>query len=260
MGELLAWVGGPKAIIGLFIPLLAMAARRSASLYVRYRVLGLGSNRLDVVLTSSRQKDDPDVGFARPTTGRGSVQAFGAVVRSVGRYYRRLPVKVQFSSRVDGRLDADLVCIGGPRANEVTASILASDQVRGVLLRFDDLHRCLTVGTTVIEDYDLGSVDGVPSRDIGMLLICRSPFTVRPRRALVCCGFTSYGTAGTADWFFGDVLTDSWHRPLARRFGIPRWRLEPGACFVAVLEFQISHGTVIGERVLSSRLYHPATP
>src|SRR5436305_1006066 len=130
--KLLNFVGGPKAIIGLCIPLVAIAGRKCAKLYVRYRILGLASGELDVVLTSSAARTEPGVGFARPTTGKGSVQAFGFVVKAVGRYYRTLPIKVHFSSPVGSRLTADLICIGGPRANSVTAAVLKSTVVNAV--------------------------------------------------------------------------------------------------------------------------------
>lgn len=190
---------------------------------------------MPVVLTSSAPVNDPAVGFARPTTGMGSVRGFGTAVRALGRYYRKTPINVHFSSQVDGKLDAELITIGGPRANRVTATVLKS--------------------AVQSEDYDTAPVSGVPTSDIGMLLMCRSPFSIRQRHSVVCCGFTTYGTFGTAEWFFDEVLADSWRRPLAKQFGIPRWGMRLDRCYVAVVEFQISNGKVIGERVLLSEVF-----
>jgi hypothetical protein len=256
MADLLALVGGPKAIVGLLLPLAAIAARRLAAVSARYRILGFSAGRLDVVLTASASRTDPDVGFARPTTGKGSVQAFGTVVRAVGRYYRKLPITVHFASRLENRLDADLICVGGPRANKVTAAVLKA-QAAGILpdLRFDDVGYCLRVGDLTIDGYPLRAANGVPTKDIGMLLMCASPFSVRRRHAVVCCGFTSYGTAGTAEWFFGEVLADSWRHPLAKEYGIPRRGLRFGRSYVAILEFEIADGIVIGEKVLLSKVF-----
>jgi hypothetical protein len=256
MGDLLDLVGGPKAIIGLLLPLLAIAVRKLAALAARYRILGFSARRLDVVLTASEPRDDPDVGFARPTTGKGSVQAFGTVVRAVGRYYRKLPITVHFASRLENRLDADLICIGGPRANKVSAAVLKAQAENGLPdLLFDDAGYCLRVGDLTIDGYPLRAANGVPTKDVGLLLMCPSPFSVQRRHAVVCCGFTSYGTAGTADWFFGEVLADSWRHPLAKEFGIPRRGLRAGRSYAAVLEFDIADGIVIGEKVLLSKVF-----
>lgn len=210
---------------------------------------------MPVVLTSSAPVNDPAVGFARPTTGMGSVRGFGTAVRALGRYYRKTPINVHFSSQVDGKLDAELITIGGPRANRVTATVLKSAVQSVPGLHFDDVNRCITVGGLTIEDYDTAPVSGVPTSDIGMLLMCRSPFSIRQRHSVVCCGFTTYGTFGTAEWFFDEVLADSWRRPLAKQYGIPRWGMRLDRCYVAVVEFQISNGKVIGERVLLSEVF-----
>lgn len=259
--DLFNLLGGVKAVGGLLVPLAAVGMKKSAARYARHRLLGLAAHRLDVMLTSSGMRNDPDVGFARPTTGRGSVQAFGTAVRAIGRYYRALPITVHFASRVYNTLDGDLLCIGGPRANEVTAEVLDSAVLRRIsAMRFDDVHYCARIGDLMVDRYDLDAVNGVPRRDMGILLMCANPLTTKPRRAVVCCGFTSYGTAGVAKWFFDDVLTDSWRRPLAKAYGIPRRRIRADQCYVAVLEFRISDGTVIGEQVIFSGVFSAGQP
>jgi hypothetical protein len=261
MTDFFALLGGSKTLIALLIPLSAFVSNRLYALYTRYRILGFGADELDVVLPASDGRPDPVVGFTRPTIGIGSVRALGVLARAIGRYYRRLPLNVHFASRVDARLGGDVVAIGGPRANRVSAEILASQPVIEVAnLSFDDVHRSLRMDGFNVAGYDTDQKDGVPRRDLGILLICASPFSVRRRRAVLCCGFTSYGTAGAAQWFFSDVLNDSLSHPLARSCNIPRRRMPAGSCYVAVLEFRISSGTVIGSQVLFSKLYRATSP
>lgn len=250
MTDLLDLIGGPRALVGVLIPLIGFAARRIYVVYVRYRIVGLGAQCLDVVLTASDSAAGEGRGITRPTTGLGSVQALSVIARAMGRYYKKLPFNVHLATRVESRLQGDLISVGGPRLNRITADLLRSQSH----VEFDDVRMMARVGEFCVSDYDLQIADYKPTRDLGMVMICVSPFAAHPSRSVLCCGFTSYGTAGAAQWFFGEILNDKFGHPLARKASIPLRGVPLTHCYVAVLEVTVIDGRVIGQRVLKTSL------
>jgi hypothetical protein len=248
LAEIFNDAGGWGTVVAILLPTLAFGGRRASELYTRYRLLGFGSRRLDVILPASVPLSDERAGITRPTTGMGSVRAFGYIARAIGRYYRKLPLVVQFSSAIAGRLDADVVSIGGPGSNLVTAEILRSLALKAEAVFFNESTRSVRAPGLSISDYDLGVVGGYPTRDLGLLLICANPFADGRGRAIICCGLTSYGTAGTAQWFFEDVLRPARFWPAGHSIR-PR-RLGKDESFVALIEVSVANGTIMGTRTL----------
>jgi hypothetical protein len=250
MIDLFQTLGGPKVIVALLIPLVGVAARKVYLLYVRHRILGFGTHGLDVVLTATNASAGEGRGIARPSTGIGSVHALTIIANVMGRYYARLSIDVHLASRVESRLQGDLVCIGGPRLNAVTEKVLRSFTD----VSFDDVGMHVASDDFVIKEFDLKIRNGKPARDVGLVFVATNPLATRRRRLVLCCGMTSYGTAAAAQWLFGDVMSDSLHRPASRKYGVP-WRgVRADEFYTAILEFEMLDGRAIGQRVLHKSL------
>lgn len=240
LGPLPGLVG--QGLFGLALATAVTAVVRALThRYARHSMLGFGGNGVDVVLPASDPRGVATGGVTRPTTGKGSVQAMGEVARAVGRYYGKLRFTVHVAT-LEGPLTADLVCIGGPRANEVTRKLFATSRIRDIPgFAFDDVTFSLTVTDRVESTYDLEiGADGVPGRDLAVVISTANPYQPS-NRAIICCGFSSYGTRGAAEWFFGDVMAEASRKPWARPYGVPRGD-EP---WIAVLDFQVTGGRVM---------------
>lgn len=153
---------------------------------------GADARRLTVVVASSA---DVDTGqYTRPTTGVGQVRAMSLLVPLLVRAYRDVDLQqVNLSAHTPGRdLETDLLLLGGPKSNEITARALAS---------LPDLP--LTVDGNLIgwngARYE-GAVDGDRVvRDYGYVVRAPSPFAPG-RRLVVVAGSHTFGTVAAARW------------------------------------------------------------
>ena len=64
-------------------------------------------------------------------------------------------------------------------------------------------------------DWVAKAKSGPPPDDFGLIVAWRSPFTAQRRRAFLCAGFTSYGTAAAAEYLIRDLCHSKCrgHRP-----------------------------------------------
>ncbi len=204
---------------------------------------------LDVVVTTSMTTVS-SIGAAvvRPLTGVGGVLGTAHVARMLGKYYRRKALRVHLSERIVNRLDSDVVLLGGPAKNRFARRLLEVLVPEGV--EFDDNRLRAQVGETTIAFETLPIDEGMPNRDVGFVVVTRSPFADHPRVAVLCCGFTSYGTAAAAEWLFGDV-----HRMSRRKraqLGLD-WKADrKTGGFVGLLDIELSRGRPAAIRLMRS--------
>jgi hypothetical protein len=173
---------------------------------------------VDVVLTTSAIRDhtvedsfDHKVVVSRPITGYGQVTGLVSCVRLLSTFYRKKPLRVHLSGFERNRIEGDLVCLGGPIRNKVTQRVLEAyfRSYENPTIHFDDAARTLRIDGDrpfLEEDFDPGVRDGAPATDLGLILLTsRRPTADGISRAIVCAGFTTYGTAAAAEYAFSDL-------------------------------------------------------
>jgi hypothetical protein len=210
---------------------------------------------IDIVVTTSDQATS-HVGAAvqRPTTGLGQILGLTHATRALTRLYGRdTRPSPHFSTRV-GRhqLDRDLILLGGPAKNAVTGRLLAAlaGQHPELDLAFDDRTGHIRVGGYEAA-LDTSALGDPPARDLAIIVATQNPFAAEERRrAILCCGLTSYGTAAAADVLF-ERLTRTRARPrtIAWWYRVIAWP----RCFLAVLEIEDPAGQTTATRMVYLR-------
>jgi hypothetical protein len=212
------------------------------------RFLQFGAHEaVDVVLTTSAiAVPAQGAPVTRPLTGIGQVDSIGFFARALGAHYRKKPLRIQMSSYVRARLDADLVVIGGPAKNRVAKEFLeAIDSTFPELrLQFDDIGCNLTFSEKeIVRDFNpLEGVDGkgFPVFDIGLIIGWRNPYTHNWKRAFMCAGFTTFGTAAASEYLFSEILAR--HTGLnAAIGGVGKQKRYP-RCFIEIISVRFSEG------------------
>jgi hypothetical protein len=211
--NLVTAVGGPAVLIGLVRWFGVRRGERS--------VLGLQTNDdpLDVVITTSGYSPSAvgPTGFARYTTGFGQVIGLATIATRLRSSYRGKRLRVQFSERVS---DAphDLVILGGLDGNDYAIRLVAEmkrvfgDQV----FHYNDRGSTdLVVGGLRCTPFDLRITEGIVRQDLGIVIFWRNFLIEDWRRALLCFGFTTYGTAEAVRFAF-DIVTPSGIRSVLR--------------------------------------------
>ena len=144
--------------------------------------------------------------YNRPTTGIGQAKALAQISPSLTKAWRDIDVQsVYFAEEIAGSdLETDLILIGGPKTNALTARVL--DLVGEDLGVRQDESRIM-VGDKHLE----GEVDdhgtGV---DYGLVMRIRNPFS-SGRRLIVLSGSHTFGTVAAAR-FMASAPLPSEHR------------------------------------------------
>lgn len=220
---ILALVGAAPPIVTGFVQWGRWIAKQVGG----HPVLGLRRGEtVDLVVTTSAVVPSAHgVPVSRPMTGHGQIIGMMHAVRSIVRFYgRSTQPTVHFSERIEQpQLDRDLVVLGGPAKNSITKKLLSALMRRypRAEVEFDDVKGVIGFGgRTVVEGAVDPSVGELPE-DFALVVGMRNPFDPSgSSRALLCCGFTSYGTGAAAELLF-ERLT------MART----RFRLMPGTKF-----------------------------
>jgi hypothetical protein len=228
IGLLLTVIGAMPALIGVAVWLTRYRFARKILAFQP-------AEHIDVVITTTATHQNSR-GVRRATTGIGQVAGIAAFARSLNHFYRRKPLKVHMSVRVTNRLDHDLLLLGGPQNNGLSRVFL--EHVRAshqdIPIVFDDEQFSVQVGDFQITGFEPKIEDGVPVEDLALIMFERNPFAPEWRRAILCSGFTSYGTGAASEYLFQDLLGDR-----SRRFKrIERkWTSQCGFIMVVRLYF-----------------------
>lgn len=199
-----------------------------------------------VTLTSdlSLSKRGPRV--RRATTGHGQVQGIAECAQCVGHFYWRKRLKVYMSRQVANPLTNDLVILGGLIGNEIAELFVSHlcDSFGRTIFSFNDVGTMdVTLDNHIVEGYNLHLTSaGSITRDLGAVIIWRNPFSVAWRRAIMCIGFSSYGTADAARWVFRELIPISatdWIKTFGQYSNIRR-AVHRKECCLILLEFQYS--------------------
>ncbi len=129
------------------------------------------------------------------------------------------------SEPLQERLENDLICLGSPRTNGVTADVMAElgDTCPAA---FDGRQIIWKEGDGPAETFDGVIVDGRVTSDVGLVVRAQNPF--RPgRTVIVLAGSHTFGTIAAARYFCEQL-----NAPFKRR---PRF-------FAAVVEAQVRDG------------------
>jgi hypothetical protein len=165
--------------------------------------------------------------YERPATGIGQVRALALLMPSLRRTYSDLRVRnIYLSSEpLQERLENDLICLGSPKTNGVTAYVMA--ELGGACpAAFDGSQIAWEEGAGPAETFDGVIVDGKVTSDVGLVVRAQNPF--RPgRTAIVLAGSHTYGTIAAARFFCEQL-----NAPFKRW---PRF-------FAAVVEAQVHDG------------------
>ncbi|MEV0620013.1 hypothetical protein AB0I81_42310 [Nonomuraea sp. NPDC050404] len=202
---------------------------------------------IDLVLTtSSVTAAVHGVPANRPLTGYGQVRAVASCVRALASLYPRKNVNIHLSGFIRNRLDRDLVVLGGPAKNEAAAAMLDDFLLAHDLQRFsfDDVADTLEIADHdrhfEVKDFDPRITDGYPANDHGLIIVTyHHGKSGRRYRSILCAGFTTYGTAASAEYLFGDLVRLSARR-FAERTGIRSPRRSHA--FVIVVSARFSRG------------------
>ena len=105
----------------------------------------------------------------------------------------------------------------------------------------------LRVGEQLVAEYESSLQPGsrFPSTDIGLIVAWLSPFSQEKRRAVLCTGWTSHGTAAAADYYLNHLLSVR-YRQLRRDGTLPRLYSRRWPCFVCAVEV-----VLVGEQAVS---------
>jgi len=173
-----------------------------------------------VICVSNTEKMDTGV-YYRPATGIGELRALTVAVESLSRAYRRkLDIKniLLAGDPLHERYENDLLLLGGPKNNKVTAEYLKLQDVNGkipVRLTSDAIiWRCKKKAGRWIDDgaieYTSKAENKNVIQDYGIVIRMRSPFTTNKRTFILLSGIHTYGTIAAAKYFTEDMQR-GWH-------------------------------------------------
>jgi hypothetical protein len=259
---------GIVALTGVTLVGLARSSRRFArrNLFLRFAP----NEPLDMVLSvSKRQKERTPVPYTRDLTSVSHLQSAAKFTQAVGGIKRRDQVQLHSSGDVTTTLSNDLVVIGGPAKNEIAELFVTSLKNAYPALRLE-----------FRKDPDVGAVINIAGEDhrfteekvfddqqrllgdYGLIVAWVNPFAVRRRRAFLCAGVTSYGTAAATTYFLDVFMHDRYRRLLRARARWPRalrarLRMFRWPCFVLLVKVTIGGGQF---NALEECLFVPLTP
>jgi hypothetical protein len=173
----------------------------------------------------------------RPSTGLGQTLALSLVTPSLARAYPGINVpSLHFAEEVRDEVENDLILLGGPRKNRISAEIIKRLAAStGVDLTADELR---------IPGHDAIRHDEVPeplTKDLGVVARVHNPWSASPRTLVLFAGVHTYGVAAAARYFVENV------RPLRSRYR---------GDFVSVVCSDLRNGHVLPPR----EIYFAAVP
>jgi hypothetical protein len=148
--------------------------------------------------------------YSRPSTGIGQVRALALALSSLYAAYRKkLDVRhiLLSTDHIQDRMEDDLLILGGPKTNRVSAEFLNAIQyeqpvfqVKTVIYWRVHQRNGQWVDDGMLE-YDGHAVNRKITQDYGLIVRMRSPFTSRARTVILFSGSHTYGTLAAAKYF-----------------------------------------------------------
>jgi hypothetical protein len=181
------------------------------------------------ICVSKKQGKSTRTSSTPPYTGIGQTLALSLITPSLSRAYPRIGIpQVHFPDQIREATENDVVLLGGPKTNDLSADILRLVAERtGVVLGTEDLripgHEPLAHGLSrepLTEDY-------------GLVARIGNPWSASPRTCVLFAGSHTYGVVAAARYFVEQV------RPLRRRYS---------GDFVAVVRSEIRNAHVLPPR------------
>jgi len=243
----LAFVGLPSLIV------LTGHTRRFSREHFFFRFQS--KEAVDIVLTTSeRTPGGVGITYIRPTTSVGNLKGSTEIARAIGNLSRKRSIRVHLSQEIDSRLSGDLVLLGGPNKNEITAICLEyvyQLYPKANLAYIDSKDRGCFLGLgEFAQQYELKlqAARDIPRNDFALVAMWVNPLSPHKRRLIVCAGFTAYGTAAAAQYLVTDFMNERYAK-LQRRHGLARlWHPRRWGCFLLALEIRLANDQVVEVR------------
>lgn len=245
------WVVAFLAVVS--ISELIALLRYSQRLSKEYLFLRLQSKEdIDIVLTTSeRTAGGGGIEYVRPTTSVGNLRGSTEIARAIGDLPGKRCVRVHLSEDIDESLSGDLVLLGGPNKNRITAICLEyvhQFYPEAKLVYIDSKeHGCHLGLQDFMQPYKIEMQEGshIPKKDFALIGMWINPLSRRKRRLIICAGFTGYGTAAAARYLVNDVMNDR-YKKLRRAHRLPwLWHPRRWGCFLLALEITLANAQVI---------------
>lgn len=167
--------------------------------------------------------------YNRPATGIGQVRALAIAVRSLGKAYSHsMDIKNIYlsSENLQDRLEEDVLLLGGPKTNQVTAHFLELMNDIQPVMQFANPDRIVwrekKVGDQWIDagalEYSSEVVHRKVIKDYGLIMRVSSPFTSQDRTVVLLSGGHTYGMVAAAKYFTEDMQRGFyWFRRLRKK-------------------------------------------
>ena len=141
--------------------------------------------------------------YLRPATGIGQAKALAIIAPSLVKAWRSIDIEnIFFSDDLPGHdYEADLILIGGPKTNVVTARVL---EEIGMSLGVTQKDSQIIAGEQVFEGSASPNADqNTVQIDYGLIVRTQNPFRTG-RRLIIISGSHTYGTVGAARFIVED--------------------------------------------------------
>lgn len=142
--------------------------------------------------------------YLRPATGIGQAKALAIIAPSLVRAWRSIDIQnIFFSDDLPGHnYEADLILIGGPKTNAVTARAL---EELGMSLGVTQKDSQIITDKQIFEGHtsSKSSESNIVQTDYGLIVRAQNPFR-KSRRLIILSGSHTYGTVGAARFIVED--------------------------------------------------------
>jgi hypothetical protein len=236
-------------LVGLalgLIPYLGLVGRWLTRRRPARRFLGLHKDHAIHVIVSTNAMREAAPGEARAyTTAIGELRAVAVGARRVLPLYKDKKVSAYMSEDYAGRLQADVLLVGGPFRNRYSKSFLrlVNQKHPAAQLVLDAQSSLIGLGGSQFV-FDQHLDDGVPTEDLALLVIASDVWSTEAhQRVILCAGLSTYGTEGAARFLFERVLA-------ASRSSARLRRLLSGSAAAALVHVDVEQG-----RAVNAELY-----
>ncbi len=222
-------------------PYVALLIRWGATRRPAHRLLQLHRDRpIEVIVSTSGTKQASPGEAKSYTTAIGELRAIAVGARTILRLYKHKKPSMYMSEEYSGRLEGDVLLLGGPLRNSYSQRLLdlVNKKYPSAGLMLETRQNLIGVAGQQF-NFDQGMQKGIPQRDLALLLIVSNPWDQdRRQRLVLCAGLSTYGTEGAARFLFQKVLGASREAAHLRR-------LLSGRAAAALVHVTLEHGRVL---------------